>query len=88
MPRFLKICGVALIGLILVAAGIAYDLIFAGLPYQDPSPAVQAEWEQNARTAGMIVMAGIALFVMGAAAIPLLWYKLRKRPPADNGDEP
>jgi hypothetical protein len=34
-------------GLAMVVAGFIFDLLFAGLPYQDPTADMQARWEFN-----------------------------------------
>ncbi len=51
-------------GLLLIGAGFVYDLIFAGLPYQDPSPEVLARWEFHARVAGAIRSVGYTLMFL------------------------
>jgi hypothetical protein len=38
----------------LIFAGFAYDLSFAGLPYQDPTPQMQERWLFHKRVAEMI----------------------------------
>ena len=57
-----------LLGGALILAGFVYDLGFAGLPYQDPTPAMQAEWLFHKRIAGRIEMTGAAILCIG-----LLW---------------
>ncbi|MEM6579141.1 MAG: hypothetical protein AAF678_11670 [Pseudomonadota bacterium] len=79
MPNFLKICGIALLGLAVICAGFLYDLMFAGLPYQDPPPELLADWMRHKRISGIIMIVGLFLVVSGIAAIPLIWYRLRKR---------
>ena len=53
----LATCGVA--GMLL---GFVYDILFAGLPYQDPTPEVQAEWAFHKDVADTIELGGVFLF--------------------------
>lgn len=46
-------------GLGLMAAGFSYDLAFAGLPYQDPTPEMAARWALDKSI-------GEGLFILGA----------------------
>ncbi len=39
------------LGLLLLASGFVYDLVFAGIPYQDPTPAMSARYAFHARIA-------------------------------------
>lgn len=57
-----------LLGVIVFAAGLAYGSIYAGIPYQDPTPEMQAEWNRSndianliMSTGGLIVLVGVAL---------------------------
>ena len=53
----LATCGVA--GMLL---GFVYDILFAGLPYQDPTPEMQAEWAFHKDIADTIELGGVFLF--------------------------
>jgi hypothetical protein len=37
------------VGAVLVLGGFLWDVMFAGIPYQDPTPALAADYERNAR---------------------------------------
>lgn len=52
-------------GVALVISGFAYDLSFAGLPYQDPTPEMQKIWLLHKRIADVIIITGTAFFVLG-----------------------
>jgi hypothetical protein len=67
-PFLLLACGVALI-----VAGFAYDLSFAGLPYQDPTPQMQERWLFHKRVAEMMIMPGLVLLGVGAAWSAARW---------------
>jgi len=56
---------VILFGVFLVFLGFAYDLNFAGLPFQDPTPEMQANWDFHKNVAENIIFAGIMFFVAG-----------------------
>ena len=57
------------IGLCLVLGGFAYDLAFAGIPYQDPTPAMSADYARHAQIASVIRWAGVAgILLAGAVA--------------------
>jgi hypothetical protein len=77
-PFLLLACGVALI-----AAGFAYDLSFAGLPYQDPTPQMQERWLFHKRVAEMILMPGLVLLGVGAAWSGARWImRMSRRNPS------
>jgi hypothetical protein len=46
------------LGFVLAAAGLVYDLAFAGLPYQDPTPEMQARWRYHSGVASVIELVG------------------------------
>ena len=78
MKRFIRVTGLASAGLIILAAGFAYDLAFAGLPYQDVSPEIQARWDFHHAVAGRIYLSGGIVFLLGVIGIPFLWLKTGK----------
>jgi hypothetical protein len=53
------------VGLVLVVLGFAYDLIFAGLPYQDPSEEILKCWNLHGTIAGFVRMTGALIFLVG-----------------------
>jgi hypothetical protein len=57
------------IGLATVFAGFCYDVFFAGIPYQDPTPAMQASYDFHSRIASMIRLVGEILFVVTLALV-------------------
>lgn len=52
-------------GVLLIIGGFIYDVIFAGIPYQDPTPAMTASYERHALIASMIRYAGLAALLIG-----------------------
>jgi hypothetical protein len=54
-------------GLAVFVGGFAYDLAYAGIPYQDPTPEMAAAYAYHARVASVIRWAGLGLVLLGAA---------------------
>lgn len=67
MHRSLPILLVAT-GLAILVGGFVYDVAFAGIPYPDPTPAMQADYAHHARVASRIRWAGLLVALAGAAA--------------------
>jgi hypothetical protein len=62
IPRLLVAAGI-----VLFVSGFAYDILFAGIPYQDPSPQMQANYTFHARIASAIQRVGVAALLGGLA---------------------
>ena len=54
-----------LAGVVLLLAGFLYDIFFAGIPYQDPTPEMSASYARHARIASTIRYAGLLAFLTG-----------------------
>lgn len=54
-----------LAGVFLMLAGFLYDVVFAGIPYQDPAPELAARYRFHSVIASAIRWAGLALFLLG-----------------------
>jgi hypothetical protein len=65
MKRFWPSILVA-IGLLLIVGGFFYDVLYAGIPYQDPTPEMSANYDRQARIAGKIFWYGVGIFLLGA----------------------
>ena len=52
-------------GVVVLVGGFLYDMLFAGLPFQDPSPEVAAAWRLQGAIAGRIMLAGLVLVACG-----------------------
>ena len=57
------------IGILLLIGGFIYDVMFAGIPYQDPTPIVQANYDRHSGIASSIMQAGTALLSLGLASL-------------------
>jgi hypothetical protein len=55
-------------GVLLVLGGFAYDVLCAGIPYQDPTPEQSARYAYHARVASCLRGAGLAALLAGAVA--------------------
>jgi hypothetical protein len=53
-------------GIALFLGGFAYDFEFAGIPYQDPTPQMQANYDFHARVASVIRWLGVGVILFGA----------------------
>jgi hypothetical protein len=56
------------LGLGLVATGFVYDVMFAGIPYQDPTPEMQHDYLRQSHIAS-----GIATFGGVMIGLSLVW---------------
>ena len=54
-----------LTGGFLVTTGFLYDLVFAGLPYQDPSVDQQVAWNFHKSIAENVILTGLVTFLTG-----------------------
>jgi hypothetical protein len=56
-------------GLLVVVVGFFYDVSFAGIPYQDPTPEMSARYAYHAHIAATIRSIGGVVFLLGIAAV-------------------
>jgi hypothetical protein len=56
---------IILIGLALVVAGFLYDVVFAGIPYQDAPDDLQNEYVRDQEISLWIMSFGLAVVVIG-----------------------
>ena len=79
MKRALKILTLPIVGLLILIAGFLYFVTFAGLPYPDPTPELQAELKYHENISRIILKIGGFVLFMGLIAIPFLLKKTRPR---------
>ena len=77
MKRALKILALPLVGLLTMITGFVYFVTFAGLPYPDPTPELQAEWKYHENISWIILKIGGFVLFMGLIAMPFLLKKTR-----------
>ncbi len=65
-------------GFALILIGFVYDFIFAGIPYQDPSPKLQSRWEFQQLLASFFYKIGAIILIIWLVARVLIWIKEKK----------
>jgi hypothetical protein len=65
------------LGLIIIFSGFVYDILFAGIPYQDPSPRMLASYNFHAQIASIIRWGGTAICIIAGVAMLIQWFKKR-----------
>lgn len=63
----------------IVFAGFVYDVLFAGIPYQDPTPALAAAYEYHARIASAIRWSGAGIVIASGLVIFLQFLSRKAR---------
>ena len=58
-----------LLGILLLAAGFAYDVVFAGLPYQDPTPEMILRFNNQKIISERIMQIGGLVLAVGITAM-------------------
>jgi len=71
--------GLSAMGTGVVVIGLIYDLIFAGLPYQDPTHKMQIQWEFHHSVANVFYLIGVCIFFIGLIAAPIIWKSNRRK---------
>jgi hypothetical protein len=61
--RFIKSIGILLLGIVIVVIGHVYDVLFAGISYQDPTPELQARCDFHSSVAGIFYKTGGIVFL-------------------------
>ena len=67
MKRHLPLVLISL-GIVLLISGFAYDLVFAGIPYQDPTLEMSARYAFHSRIATGLYILGGGVFLFGAVS--------------------
>jgi hypothetical protein len=61
--------GLIVLGVIVIFLGFVYDVLFAGIPYQDPTPAMEASYNFHAQIASNIRWVGASISVLGGVTM-------------------
>ena len=64
MKRFLPFA-LIIAGILVIIVGFVYDVLFPGIPYQDPTSALMARYEFHSRIASITRWSGLGIFVIG-----------------------
>jgi len=59
---------VAISGIAIILIGFVYDVLFAGIPYQDPTPVLVARYEFHSQIASIIRWSGLIISMIGGIA--------------------
>lgn len=67
-------------GLIVIFFGFVYGSIFAGIPYQDPTPEMSANYDFHFSVSNIIVVIGLGALLLGmiGAVAKFMFKKLGK----------
>lgn len=76
MKKYLPFILIAL-GIIVIFAGFVYDVLYAGIPYQDPTPALAASYNFHSQIASIIRWSGLGICVVGGVAIFIRWLAIK-----------
>jgi hypothetical protein len=63
-------------GIGITCAGFVYDIMFAGIPFQDAPQQLQDQYEFHSNVASAVELAGV---IVAAAAIPAAAFSLIRR---------
>ena len=77
MKRIIKVMDLPPAGFAIALIGLVYDTLFAGIPYQDPSPEIQSRWEFHKSLADLFYITGGIIFLLGLLAIPVVWIRTK-----------
>jgi len=80
MKRILQVIATPFTGLAIFSTGFVYDVLFVGIPYQDPTPELQARYDFHSAVAGWFYTAGGILFLAGLLLIPVILRKTKNSP--------
>jgi hypothetical protein len=71
------------VGVALLAVGVGYDLLYVGLPDQDPAPELERRYQEDDRLASRIESWGgdLILFGLGAVVVTQVVLRVRRRAP-------
>jgi hypothetical protein len=79
MNLFIKLLLTPILGIFLFFVGFTYDIIFAGIPYQDPTPELQANYVFHSNIASGIYLLGGILFLFGIILIPVILLNRKRK---------
>jgi hypothetical protein len=67
------------VGLFLLLGGFIFDVLFAGFPYQDPTPEMSANYVRHSRIACAILWSGVAAVLLGVFVSYSRWLVRRQK---------
>lgn len=70
------------VGVALLAVGVGYDLLYVGIPYQDPPPLLERRYQDDGRIASRIEGWGGDLILLGLGTLVVTQVVLRAQRPS------
>ena len=64
---------IIVLGVVVFLAGFAYDAMFAGIPYQDPTAEMAARYARHAKIAATVMVVGGGTLLLGLAGCVFRW---------------
>jgi hypothetical protein len=61
--------GLVVLGMIVIFSGFVYDVVYAGIPYQDPTPAMLASYNFHSQVASVIRWGGLSISAIGGGVM-------------------
>lgn len=77
MKRLIQTIATPLFGIFIIISGFVYDVLFAGIPYQDPTPELQTRYDFHSAIAGWFYQGGGIVLLLGLLAIPIILKKTK-----------
>lgn len=68
MRGCLIVAGPIIVGIGLLVMGFVYDIAFAGIPFQDPTPALREQYASDAAIARGLELGGLVVLICGILA--------------------
>jgi hypothetical protein len=62
-------------GCIILISAVIYDILFAGIPYLDPTPDMRMRWEFHKGIASYLYFIGVFMFIAGILATAFAYIK-------------
>lgn len=72
MKRLCRIAWLTIIGLFVLMSGLAYDITWAGIPYQDATPDLQARYDFHRSVANWFYISGGVVVLGGLMVAPMI----------------
>lgn len=77
--RYLRLGTLVAAGVLLLIAGLVYSVVFAGIPYQDPTPQMYATWKSYQRIGDSLMISGLVVLASGGLWVLVRWIARPRR---------
>ena len=72
MRKFIRVVTLPGFGALILLVGTVYGVLFAGVPYPDPTPEQQARYEYHYSVFSRLFDVGAVVFLAGLLAVPIV----------------